>query len=328
MNEEWIFGDECLPRYDPADKQQNIKRLNAKDLARFSEMFSIEGLPDYIEEDQLKYLLLTNGFGVGVEVKGKHYILFGSLGGQLNEMFFPTLATVANAYLDISDSYEIGKNCIPIRCDSSYQGLMPILNKYNRLIVENELSMWIANILMRAPRFLSASDNKTIESAQQVIKNLIDGDIANVITDPKFMSEMERVQSLDWGNQQNGNSLISMIEYEQYLKGSKDMELGLRSPYNMKREALGDSEVSLSDMSLLPYIDNMISTMNADFEKYNKMFGESVRVVKNSAWKLQEKEMEQSIENQKEGEPDDTNSYQKEEDRGSNDDNGGSVEEN
>ncbi|WP_459625769.1 hypothetical protein, partial [Enterobacter hormaechei] len=94
---------------------------------------------------------------------------------------------------------------------------------------------------------ISASDDRTKESADQYVKKIIDGDISVVSENAMF--EGVKVQ----GSQNSaGASVQQMIEFTQYLKATMLNEVGISSNFNMKRERLISSELDAAEDSLFP----------------------------------------------------------------------------
>ena len=144
--------------------------------------------------------------------------------------------------------------------------------------------------------FLSASDERTQRSAQAYLDGIVEGKLG-VITEPNFFNEEEGLNTSPI-NQKSSGEIINLIEFQQYLKGSLWMEIGIKAPFNMKREALGDSENGLQDASLLPLVDNMLLCRQEAVEKINELFGTSISVELDGAWEDIELEPEHQLEDE------------------------------
>ena len=287
--EDYRFGMPINYTYDPKRKKDCIKQRIRYIIARLVEMTEIENLPEGIDPLDVKLLLIQLGFAIMLKVNGKWYALLGSLGGQLNQNFRPTKAVVANAWLSQTEQFaggefEIGKDCYVIMNDSQYIGFMPLITKYATLLVENELSLYNAIINSRTQKVFAAGDDQTFESAEAWIRKIENGDVA-VIRNPSWAALKETGLVVeDFGGTNAANTIITLIENEQYLWGSLLSEIGLRAPFNMKREALGDSEVSQMDMTLVPLVDDVINTQNYCWNIFNEAEGFNVKVKLASAW--------------------------------------------
>lgn len=291
--------DYCID-YDYRDKETNTKYYVSQFLNRLQMMFKINGLPDTIKERDMLLLIMTRGYGVMIENEGKVYIVEGSLGGIPDQNYMPTEVIIANPYLrNLKTKYIIDKDCVVFNCDSTYQGVMPIITKYAVGLVENDLSMFISIINLRAMNIFTAKSEPVGNAVNKVIKDIEAGEIASI---KSSLLDDNMVSSLPYaGSSAMSNILISLIENSQYLKGCCWMDLGVKAAYNMKREALGDAETDLQDASLLPYVDNMKRCLDVACEKANKMFGLNLSAEFDSAW--------EDIQNEEEHKDDEESDY-------------------
>ena len=279
--------------FDFKKKKVNAKNMTLYNLAKLCQMFKYSGLPDTIPQRDLELLTMTKGYSTWVEHDGKVYDLMGGLGGELNYNYMPRFSIIANPYLpsEVSRTYEIDKDCVIMPNDSMYLGVLPILNKYATMLSENELTIFLMTVISRVRDFLVCNDDKARKSAEKYIADLFDGNIG-VMAEKGFM---DNIRSIATGSGSGSTKPITeFIELEQYFKGSMFNELGLKSQFNMKREALNTSESDLNDSILLPFIDDMIDNRKKAIEKINKMFGLNITIEFNSAWE----ELEETTEDE------------------------------
>ena len=277
--------------YDFKNKDHALNyRINYM-LARLRSMFKYEGLPETIPERMIELYLLSIGHCVVTEVNGSLYAFFGGWGGELDEYYRPTIYTVDNPYLNFYKNLKINDDCILCGNDSAYQGLMPMLRQYSTAMVENELSMQIADINSRIVSLITADDDTGKESAEIYLKNIIKGDLG-VIAESAFL---DGVETQPYASEGANRLLTDLIEYEQYLKASLFNEIGLNANYNMKRESLNSSESQLNNDALTPLIDDMLK-MRQDFcSKINEKYGTNITVNFASAWEENEQETEAEL---------------------------------
>ena len=278
--------------FDFADKTRNVRTMTNYDLNRLTQMFKYKGLPDTISKRDLEMLVLTKGFGTWAEYKDNVYCLLSSIGGERNQNYMPTISIIANPYLNFNAELEIDKNCVVMPNDSMYLGVLPILVKHNTMLAENELTINIVDIISRVNDFLVANDDKAQKSAEKFIQDLIKGKIG-VIAESGFM---DNIRTLNTSSGSASKPISEFIELEQYFKGSKYNELGLKSQFNMKREALNSSESELNDSVLLPLVDDMLECRQIAIDKVNKMFGLNISVEFNSAWEDMEEDPQEQEE--------------------------------
>ena len=272
-------------------------------LARLQCMFKYEGLPDTIPAKWFEHYLLCNGNCIIAKVNDDLYALTGGMGNDATPYYIPAGYIVANPWLKTEDgtlskqywteSIDINgqhheQDSVIIFNDTYSQGVLPLLNRYCSQLVENDISLNIADILARATINISASDDKTKASAELYLKRLRDGQLG-VMSEQAFIEGLN-VREFHYVAQ----SITPLIEYHQYIKASLFNELGLNSNYNMKRESINSNESQLNDDMLHPLIDDMLKERREGVARVNEFFGTDITVSFDSAWLENEKE-EQAV---------------------------------
>ena len=212
-------------------------------------------------------------------------MFYGSLGGEPNPYYLPTLAIIANPALRYNASLKIDEECVVMLNDYLYTGLMPLFNKYGSLLTEAEISLKYAIINARVPALLQSDNDNTYKSAKEFFDKIEKGDGYGIIASKEFF---EGIKSQDFYKQPYIKDLIESI---QCIKASWYNEIGLNSQFNMKREAINSAEVTLNEDILYPAVDVMLQCRKKAVEKINKMFGTNITVELNSVWeqnKIQE----------------------------------------
>ena len=277
-------------KYDFKNKDTNINEMLRYMLRRSTQMFKYNGLPDSIPKYILELYLQTNGNVCFDKHNEKLYVFTGSMGGELNEYYLPTIYTISNPFLNLTKNLVIDKDCVVVANDSCYQGMLPQFKKYATALVENELSMNIASINSRMISLISASDDRTLKSAESYIKHILDGDLS-VISEDAFLDGI-KVQPYA---KVTNDTLSKLIEYNQYLKASWFNDIGLNANYNMKREAINSNESQLNDDMLFPTVDDMLERRKEGIEKVNEMYGTNITVELNSSWRYNVDEINNSV---------------------------------
>ena len=253
-------------------------------LARTQSMFIYEGLPETIPARNLEMMLQLNGNVFFTDAAGDFYVFTGGLGGVPDVYYEPTIYTVANPALNFNKELKIGEDGILIRSDSYGIGLLPMMQKYSALMVENEFTMRIADINSRIAFLLSAADDRTEKSARVFLERVVNGDMG-VITESAFLDSLK----VNPAGSQNSIRLTDLIEYQQYLKAAWFNDLGINANYNMKRESISPDEAQLNDDALLPFVDDMLKCRKLAFDKINEKYGLDIKVELDSSW-LKEQE--------------------------------------
>lgn len=278
----------ALPiNYNPKDVNNNSLNNMRYMLARTRRMFKWENLPDTIPERNLELMIQTNGHVCIAKHEGKLYAFNGSFGGVPDAYYLPTEYVVANPYLKMSKRFKIGEDCVIIRNDSMYMGLLPMLSKYCTLIADAELTMDMITILARAALVFDSEDENEYRSAEDFVKKLYSGDLGIITRDG--IIEGINVQP---GASQSASVITNLIEAIQYWKASQFNEIGLNANWNAKRETLTSSETLLNSDTLLPFCDDMLFNRQEALDEIERLFGERWEVDYDSAWETNMKEIE------------------------------------
>lgn len=284
---------------DILDKKRSIFNYVMLMFDRTNQMFEYEGLPETIPAYMLELYLQLNGHVCITKVNGKLYALPGGLGGAPDPYYRPTLYVVANPGLGYSKSLRIvnhlppfgeqadqGK-CVLMRNDTNVRGLFYLFSRYATELAENDVSIRSAQINSRQQTLIVGNTDKQIASANAYYDNLEKGKIV-AVGDKEFL-EGVTVANV---SVQGANSIIQLIELQQYLKASWFNEIGLNANFNMKREYLSEEELRASTDVLLPLIDDMLRCREDAISVINSTYGTNITVKKNSAWENKQEELD------------------------------------
>lgn len=264
------------------DKDTAVTEFIANTLAKTQSMFEYAGLPDSIPQKELERLLQTTGNAFVTSVDGVLYALSGGKGGEPDVYGRATLYTVANPALKLNKTYDIQKDGVLIENDSNGESLLPLIGRYAVLHTDGLISLNTASILTRITMLISASDDKTKQSADEFLRKIQDGEFS-IIGENAFFKGV----NMQTAPTTNSVYITQLIELIQYYKASMYNELGLNANYNMKRERLNLGEVSMNVDVLLPYVDNMLKERQNAVEKINEMFDTEISVKLASSWGLE-----------------------------------------
>lgn len=259
-------------------------------LAKTQAMFVYEGLPDTVPAEELERLLQTEGNAFFAEVNGDLYALQGAAGGEPDPYNRPTIYTVANPALKLNKSYKIGLDGVFVKNDTNGNSLLPIIGKFAVLYTDGIISLNTASILTRITMLISASDDKTKQSADEFLKKILDGDFS-VIGENAFFKGV----NMQTAATSNTQYITQLVELVQYYKANMLNELGLNANYNMKRERLNTGEVAMNVDVLLPYVDNMLHERQKALKQVNEMFGTEITVRLGSSWYLEHENYESLV---------------------------------
>lgn len=261
-------------------------------LDRTNRMFKYTGLPETIPEYMFEIMLQVYGSVAVLEHKNSLYAFRCSFGGPPDPYYRPTQAVVANPALNIEYTYRIANYfppfdtvtwksyppCVKVLNDSQEAGLIPLFSRYATQMTENDISIRSAQINLRSQTIIAANNGPEMESANAYIKGIEEGRLLAIAKTP-FLDGINVMATKD-----SSDTIIQLIELQQYLKASWYNEIGLNSNFNMKRQYMSTEEVNSSADIMLPLIDNMLNCRQEALEAINKEFGTNIIVEKDSAW--------------------------------------------
>lgn len=265
------------------DKDKSVNLFIDRTLAMLQSMFHYDGLPETIPPVELERILMQNGVAFVTEVDGKLYALYGNTGGEYDEYLQPTKFVVANTALNLFKEYDIKSDGVLMRNDTNGASLYPLIGKYAVLYTDGVISLNTATVLSRITMLISASDDKTRQSADVFLQKIADGEFS-VIGENSFYKGVQ----MQTGATSNANYITQLIELVQYIKANLCQELGLNSNYNMKRERLTSGETQMNVDILLPYVDNMLSERQQAVQAINEKYGTNIQVHLKSSWLLEQ----------------------------------------
>lgn len=268
------------PGFDFATKEGIATFLVFEMFSKTNDMFKWINLPETIPNRIIELQLQANGYTGIKEVNGELYALYGGLGGEPDYNYMPTIYTIANPYLKYSGSFRIGEEVVVIPNDSMYMGLFTVNSYYANQLAENRLSLKVLRVALRTMSVLTGKDVETCKAIDKMFDDLEKGKLKSIAA---FDLLDDAVKSLPFTNG-SSQTIIQLIEDQQYLRGTWWNELGIQSNYNMKRETITSNENMLNIDSLLPRIDNMLERRKLGCKQVNKMFGTNWDVELNSSW--------------------------------------------
>lgn len=273
-------GNYPLNLYDYKNKRLALRNYLRYMLDRLQMLFEYESLPESIPKRDLEMQLLVRGHTAFYSHEGNVYCATGAPGGEPSQYFMPTRYIIAVPYFHLSRNMVIDEDCVVMPNDSAWTGMMPMLRRYCSLMVENDLTMRIADINTRLSTIITAPTENLKNGAEKYMKRIEDGELA-IMGDRAII---DGIKTQPYAGSGQGNQITQLIELQQYLKASLYNEIGLNANWNAKRETLNDGELAVNNQILLPLIDDMLHTRRLALEKFNDMFGFDASVRFGSAW--------------------------------------------
>ena len=284
---------------DVTDKQQSVMHYVCTMLNRTNQMMEYENLPETIPARYLELILQIHGHADFVNNNGEWYVFAGNLGGAPDPYYRPTFSVIANPALSLTGTFEIMNHlkpaskqhydgeCVVMRNDSQMLGLIPLFSRYASQLTENDISLRCAQINMRTRSLISAATDKELKAAQKYLDEIEKGHIISV-GEKAFLDGVKVQQH----GVQAPNTIIQLIELQQYLKAAWFNDMGLNANFNMKREYMSTEELQANTDVLLPLIDDMLQCRQEALDFLNEKYGLNITVKKNSAWERKQVELD------------------------------------
>lgn len=264
--------------YDLRNKEKSVTDFFYQTLNKTLRMFEYRAFP--LPEIEFEKQLQVNGYTVVFKYNDMLYCNSAALSGNEKSAYNePTQALVNIPALNLSKTYELGKDAVLIKNDFLMTGLKNIILSKGTQIIENRLTMYIKNVLSRTPFTITATSDKSILSAQTFVNKLIDGELA-VIGEDSFLKDVD-INTL---NQAQSSIMQDLINYQTYLYGQLYNELGLPSLSFEKNERMNEKEIDSQTATVRPLVDNMLLCRQKGLQEMNKLFNGESAVELGSIW--------------------------------------------
>ena len=285
--------------YSFTAKDINITNHISYMVLRTQSMFEWFGLPDTIPSYILEMYLQMNGNCAFYQYDGGLYVYTGGLGGEPDVYYRPTIYTISNPAQSLTVNAEIGKDCVVMKNDALYTGLLPLFSQYATSIAETELSLDIAAVNSRIVSLIVANTDTSRKSGEQYLSDIRAGK-SGVLAGNDFL---DGIRSQPYAQSSN-RTITDLIELLQYYRATWFNDLGLNANYNMKRESINSGESQLNNDALFPLIDEMLRCRVEGCKEVNAMFNTDISVSLSSAWEDNKREEEKALSGQPEIESD------------------------
>ena len=270
--------------YPLTNKQVNINDFVQLMLNKTLSMFKYDNLPETIPRVELERLLQTKGYAVIYSYKSKLYCTAGGLLGQEKSPYNqPTKAIINVPAFKINQESVIGSDCALIKNDDLKTGILPTVLKHGSLLIENDITMLLNDWNSRIQTIFSGGTEQTIQSAQEFLSKIEDGDLG-IVAENSFLKDL----TVNNSNKQGAITFSDLIAYQQYLKSDLLNDLGLSSLNQMKKERMNATEVNANNDNVYTYTDNMLENRKEGLKMVNKLFNGNIQVDYNGSWKDKE----------------------------------------
>ena len=263
--------------YDYKNKAMNKDVFVNYMLSKTIPMFEYAGLPVPIAE--LEKLLQKNGYAFLFEHEGAVIAACGGFCGNLDEYGRHTQITINIPSINLNKTFDL-KNGVVIHNDTMKQGLLPLFERTGALLAENDINFVLLGYSVRTNKLISASDDKTKQSAEKYIEKVVAGELA-IVGENELFEGVKVHNSAMSGNAQ----FSSLIQYSQYLKSVLMNELGITTQESFHKKAnLLQDEVEHAKELSFPLVYDMLQCRKKGMKEIYEKFGVKCTVTFGSVW--------------------------------------------
>ena len=247
-------------------------------------VFSIvkfDNIPSTVNETFFKYCIFANGkVTFFKDDSGTLLALNGRYTERPDIYYIPEKMIINNPRLDQSYIRTIGEDCAVVYCRECDKytiswrgGLYMLIAKTATLLTDNVLSINIAQKNTRLINIMSADDEMTKRSIDEVMASQYSGKPYKAV----LSSIIGNVKSVPLTpSAASNNYLVELIQLEQYILSHFYEKIGLCTHDQMKRERLITSEIN-DNIDLAEFnIDNIIDSITDGLNQVNAMFDTNI----------------------------------------------------
>ena len=266
------------------DAQYNIEFDNLLSCAY--QIVRLRKLPDTIDETYLKMCVFLAGRGVIFRNSRGDNALRGLDCSTVNKptiYYMPSQILVVNpTFRGYSYTLTPGKDCAVIYCREvdRYQygretgGLYGLISTHAQLLADNTISINTATKNMRLTNIITANDNLTVKSIDEVLAAMYAGVPYKCVRS----SLVDQLTSVPMTDHTNTQQLLQLIQARQYIYAHFYEQIGLKTHDQIKKERLISSEVDEGTELAVFNIQDMLATMQKGIDECNRIFGTEIEI--------------------------------------------------
>lgn len=257
---------------------------------KLTRMFEYKNLPDSIPADVMDIMLMQSEPAALIIMPhdGQLYVYNGGFAEYPDVYYRPEAFVIANVAQNISGTFYFHKDCVLLQNDSLCEGVRKLNAYYADMLTDAIVTLRMTLINHRAMIAIDAVDDKVAKAANQFFKDLEAGKLSAIVSG-KQSSFLDGLKALPYAAASGSAIIKEAIEAVQYIYGQWYMAVGLKSAFNIKREAINSAESDMSDSVLLPGIDNFQMCRQRAFDEAFEMWPDRfpkgrVEVLLNTSW--------------------------------------------
>lgn len=266
------------------DAQYNIEFDNLLSCAY--QIVRLRKMPETVDETYLKMCIFLAGRGVIFRDSRGDNALRGLDCSTVNKptiYYMPSQILVVNpTFRGYSYTLTPGEDCAVIYCREvdRYQygretgGLYGLISTHAQLLADNTISINTATKNMRLTNIISANDNLTVKSIDEVLGAMYAGVPYKCVRS----SLVDQLTSVPMTDHTNTQQLLQLIQARQYIYAHFYEQIGLKTHDQIKKERLISSEVDEGTELAVFNIQDMLATMQNGIDECNRIFGTEIEI--------------------------------------------------
>lgn len=243
--------------------------------------FVINGLPGTINQTYLKNELILSGMCCITDFGGKLYACTGSLGGQPDEYYIPTVFVIANPVLG-SKQVKRGEDGIVIfntSVDELYTGcfaagLYQYINQTATLLADNIVSINANQINSRVCAFFVADSKAKALAGETVLKKMYAGQPYQILE----ADLVEKISVNPISTASTSSNITELVELNNYIISNFMQSIGIKANNDRKRERMITDEINSQNDYLGFSVLEVLASWQKGFDAVNKMYGTEISV--------------------------------------------------
>lgn len=250
------------------------------------QLFDYENLPNNLDKFLIEKMLLTYGKLIFKKINDNFYILPYQETGLKNQYDEFTEYLINIPYLNLFENGKL-ENEITIYNNYTKTPLKDLIFKNLMLLTDTAMTLQQKLIKNRLSGIITTLNIDTKKAVDEIIKNNVDNVVIKSMVDTKLEDTGIEFKSI-----QDSDDYLTLIELQNFYKSQIYEILGLKSNYNMKREALNQFEINANSEILKPYIYNMFECRKSAIDKINKKYNLNIIVKLSNLWDNEEENIQ------------------------------------
>lgn len=243
--------------------------------------FVINGLPETINQAYLKNELILSGMCCITDFGGKLYACTGSLGGQPDEYYIPTVFVIANPILG-SKQVKRGEDGVVIfntSVDELYNGcfaagLYQYINQTATLLADNIVSINANQINSRVCAFFVADSKAKALAGEVVLKKMYAGQPYQILE----ADLVEKINVNPISTASTSSNITELVELNNYIISNFMQSIGIKANNDRKRERMITDEINSQNDCLGFSVLEVLASWQNGFDAVNEMYGTEISV--------------------------------------------------